>query len=321
MSTSTAVDVVCVGELLWDSLPEGLFLGGAPFNVAAHLAALGVRSAIATRVGVDRLGEEAVRRADAAGVDTTLVQRDAELPTGFVRVEIGPEGDARYEILAPAAWDAFTATDVTHRRCAAARMLVFGTLAQRDERAREAIRRLCDLPLTRVLDVNLRPPHDDPEIVEESLRLANVVKCNEEELRRIDRWGGGGNDDIEPAARTLAERFGSDTVCVTRGAGGAALLHDSVWSEHRGFPVNLVDPVGAGDAFLAGLLHAMLQGQPAAAMLDQANLLGAFVASKRGAIPAHDASELERVAAGMSTADPHGHPLNPLARRAAPTDR
>ena len=297
-------EVVCVGELLWDSLPEGLFLGGAPFNVAAHLAALGVPTAIATRVGSDRLGEEAARRAGEAGVDTTLVQRDPTLPTGFVRVEIAAGGHARYEILAPAAWDAFSAREEVVGRCFEARMLVFGTLAQRDARSRQAILRLCDLPLIRVLDVNLRPPHDDLGIVEQSLRRAEVVKCNEEELRRICGHVGESGDGLETAARRLAQRFGCETVCVTRGPHGAAMLRAGTWTEHPGFAVQLADPVGAGDAFLAALLRALLDDQPPEVMLERANLLGAFVASRRGAIPVQDAREMERIGARRAADDP-----------------
>lgn len=155
-----------------------------------------------------------------------------------------------------------------------------------------------------MLDVNLRPPYDDMPLVEQSLRLAEVVKCNEDELRRIDGRAGAAADRIEAAARRLAERFGCHTVCVTRGARGAAMLHANGWTEHPGFPVHLADAVGAGDAFLSALLHAMMEGRTASAMLEQANLLGAFVASRRGAIHAHDPDELERIAAGAATAGP-----------------
>lgn len=320
MNTDEPARVVCVGELLWDSLPDGLFLGGAPFNVAAHLAARGVRSAIATRVGDDRLGEEAVLRAVGFGVDTSLVQRDPSLPTGLVRVQVGPDADVRYEILAPAAWDAFSADESVIRGCSGAEALVFGTLAQRDERARAAIRDLCELPLLRVLDVNLRPPHDDVETVEQSLWLADVVKCNEEELRRIDGRSGAGEDELREAARRLAERFGCVAICVTRGAEGAALLHEGTWTVHPGYSITLADPVGAGDAFLAGLLQAMLEGRSADEMLAEANLLGAFVASRRGAIPTCDRSELARLASGRAAGGPPGAEVNP-GGSAAPTGR
>ena len=292
-------DVVCVGEVLWDSLPDGLFLGGAPFNVAAHLAALGVRSSIVTRVGDDRLGEEARGRAALAGVDTTCIQVDPELPTGFVSVTVDDEGLASYDIVQPAAWDAISPEDAALEHAAAASVLVFGTLAQRSERSRHTIRRLCELPVLRVLDVNRRPPFDDLTIMEESLRLADVVKCNAVEMERIAGWLGldGSRED---AVRTFAERFGCETVCVTRGQRGADLLHRGEWAAHPGFRITTVDSVGAGDAFLAALLAALLEEAPAAEMLGRANLLGAFVASRPGALPRHDAAALEKIGYGVS---------------------
>src|SRR5436305_1609091 len=124
-------EILCVGELLWDALPAGLFLGGAPFNVACHLRAAGHPVAMVSRVGADRLGDEAVRRAAAYGVDTALIQRDAALPTGFASVTLDAAGNAEYEIHAPAAWDAIEASDALLRRARAARAIVFGSLAQR----------------------------------------------------------------------------------------------------------------------------------------------------------------------------------------------
>lgn len=292
-------DVVCVGEVLWDALPDGLFLGGAPFNVAAHLAALGGRSAIITRVGRDRLGEEAKRRATLAGVEAAHIQVDPELPTGFVAVTVDDDGHVAYEIVQPAAWDAIAHDNAAVEHAAAARVLVFGTLAQRDERSRTSIRRLCELPVLRVLDVNRRPPYDDLTLLEESLRLADVVKCNEAEMERITGWQEL-EGSREEAARTLAERFGCETVCVTRGRRGAALLHRGEWVEHPGFRITMADPVGAGDAFLAALLAALLEEAPAAEMLRRANLLGAFVASRPGALPRHDAAAIEKIGYGQS---------------------
>jgi fructokinase len=278
-------EILCVGEVLWDALPEGLFLGGAPFNVACHLRAAGVPAAMVSRVGDDRLGEEVLRRAVRYGVDVDLIQVDPALPTGFVRVAVDEAGDPRYEILAPAAWDAIEPNDLLLRRAGEARAIVFGSLAQRDAASRATIERLWQVDARMVFDVNLRPPHDDREVVRRSLLRADVVKLSVAELRQVAGWFDL-PDDLHDAVTALAETFECPVVCVTRGSAGAVLWHDGRWSEHEGFKVEVRDTVGAGDAFLAVLLAGLLAGEADAALLQHANLIGAYVATQFGAVPA-----------------------------------
>jgi len=154
-------EILCVGELLWDALPAGLFLGGAPFNVACHLRAAGAAVTMVTRVGNDQLGDEARRRVARFGVSTDLVQVDTSLPTGFVRVTVADDGNAAYDILEPAAWDNLETTRTLLDRADAAQAVVFGTLAQRGGVTRDTLRRILDTRALKVLDVNLRPPYDD----------------------------------------------------------------------------------------------------------------------------------------------------------------
>src|SRR5258705_6263474 len=146
-------EILCVGEVLWDALPEGLFLGGAPFNVACHLRAAGAAVTMVSRVGDDRLGDEVLRRAARYGVGTDLVQTDPDLPTGFVRVSVDASGSPGYEILAPAAWDAIAPTEALRGRAANARAIVFGSLAQRSPISRDTIQRLCGTNALMVFDV------------------------------------------------------------------------------------------------------------------------------------------------------------------------
>lgn len=280
-----SAEILCVGEVLWDALPEGLFLGGAPFNVACHLRAAGVPATMVSRVGDDRLGEEVVRRAERYGVGVDLIQVDPALPTGFVRVAVDDAGNPAYEILAPAAWDAIETTDALLRRALAARAIVFGSLAQRHPTSRATIERLWESPATMVLDVNLRPPYDDREIVRRSLQRADVVKLSVPELERVAEWFRLPGDARETVSR-LAKQFDCTLVCLTRGSGGAALWHDGVWTEHAGFEVEVRDTVGAGDAFLAVLLAGLLGGGSDSSLLQNANLIGAYVATQYGAVPA-----------------------------------
>lgn len=293
---ASGAEVLCVGEVLWDSLPAGLFLGGAPLNVACHLRALGVPAAVVSRVGADRLGREAVRRMAGHRVATDLVQVDPRLPTGFVGVSLDAAGNAEYDIVAPAAWDAIESTDQLLARARRARALVFGTLAQRATATHTTVERLWDSGTLLVFDVNLRAPHYTPRSVERSLHRAGLVKLNDGELRRIAEWFGLPRE-TRAAAEALAERFGCGAVAVTRGACGAALWRDGAWTEHEGFAVEVADTVGAGDAFLAALLAALFEGAGDEAALRRANALGALVASRPGAVPAVEADALAELAA------------------------
>jgi fructokinase len=289
----TPSEILCVGEVLWDALPAGLFLGGAPFNVACHLRAAGLPVALASRVGADRLGDEAVMRAARYGVDTTLVQVDPTLPTGFVRVSIDAAGDAQFDILGPAAWDAIELREELLARAAGARAIVFGSLAQRTAITRGTIERLWDTEAMLVFDANLRPPYVDVTAVRRSLRHASVVKVTEAELRQLASWF-----DLAPAAPkegstptrqivvALVDTFGCQTVCVTRGKDGAAMWRDGRWTEHPGFEVEVRDTVGAGDAFLAIVLAGLLGGADDRSILQHATLIGAYVATQLGAVPA-----------------------------------
>lgn len=286
-------EILCVGEMLWDSLPAGLFLGGAPFNVACHLRAAGVPVAMVSRVGTDHLGDEAFRRAARYGVVTDLLQLDQALPTGLVRVAVDDSGNATYEIVEPAAWDAIAPDDALLERSAAARAIVFGSLAQRNAVSRRTIERMWDTKALMVFDANLRPPHDERGIVRRSLQRADVVKVNDDELRQLASWFDLGKE-LREAAADLAEAFACRIVCVTRGSDGAAMWRDGKWTEHPGFEVEVRDTVGAGDAFLAVMLTGLLNGVEDSALVQHANLIAAYVATQSGAVPADQPEVLAR---------------------------
>ncbi len=280
-------EILCIGEILWDALPDGLFLGGAPFNVACHLQALGHEAAFASRVGDDRLGEEALRRMRLRGLDPGLMQIDDSLPTGFVRVKFGATGEPDYDILEPAAWDAIIFTDALAQHAEHAEALVYGSLAQRARTSRQTLQRLCEAEVLCVFDINLRPPYVDRDVIEQSLRAADVVKLNDAELRRMRGWFGV-PEDPEAAMAALSDAFGCRAVCVTWGGQGARLWAEGECWHHPGYAVEIADTVGAGDAFLAAFLAGLLVGQSGDALIDLANRLGAYVASRPGAFPAYD---------------------------------
>lgn len=286
--------ILCIGEVLWDSLPRGLFLGGAPFNVACHLRMLGEEVTMASRIGDDELGRQILRRLAQKDLSGDHIQIDPQHPTGMVNVTLTQKDQPSYEIVAPSAWDFIEADEALRRGAAAAQVLVYGSLAQRSERSRRTIGTLRRIAPLNVFDINLRPPFIDRGVIEASLTDAHLVKLNDQELRQLSEWFGLGSR-TRPAVGALAERFQCDTVCVTRGAEGALLWHGGEWFEQPGITVEVKDAVGAGDAFLAGLIHTLLAGKNGAAMLRFANALGAYVASRDGATPGLDLAEIGRL--------------------------
>lgn len=287
-------EILCVGEILWDALPDGLFLGGAPFNVACHLHALGEEVAFVSRVGNDTLGEEALRRLRAHGLDADLMQIDDSLPTGFVRVALDATGEPDYEIVEPAAWDAITLSDALEQRAEHATALVFGSLAQRAGTSRQTLQQLCHTDALCVFDVNLRPPYLHRKVVARSLQVADVVKLNDAELQQMKTWFDL-SGDAEATMTDLAATFDCSAVCVTCGGDGARLWKDDHSWFHPGYAAEVEDTIGAGDAFLAALLSGLLNGRSGDAMLDLANRLGAYVASHAGALPSYEVDGLDEI--------------------------
>jgi len=277
--------IACIGELLWDVLPDGRTLGGAPANVAYHLARLGHAATLVTRVGRDEPGDAARAELTAHGLDVASVQVDDALATGAAHVTLDSLGQAEYRFVTPAAFDAIEPPKWTPD------VVVFGTLAQRDARSAATIRRLAATARIGVYDVNLRPPYTSVPVVLASLPMATAVKLSEEEAAVLA--AALGTSAGHPVlARHLNERYGSQLVCVTRGAGGAGLWAGGRWHDAVGIATQTADTMGAGDAFVAAMLAAWLEGRAPADILDRANRLGAYVAARRGAMPEYDASTL-----------------------------
>lgn len=289
---SKSKTIVCIGEILWDGLPAGLFLGGAPLNVCLNLHELGVDTIMVSRVGDDRLGKEATNRLQARGLDTGQIQVDAEHETGFVSVSLSKEGDPEYEIIRPAAWDFINigSEDIGKfsEDCWA---IVYGTLAHRINTQLEI---LSEASCLRVLDMNLRAPHYEKEKVVELLSGSDLLKINEDELRLLQQWFNL-PDSIEQACRTITSSFSCDTVCVTRGSEGALMLFEGDWFDHPGYEVHVRDAVGAGDAFLAALLYGLHNGKAGEDLLPIANAAGALVASRSGATPNYSIGQLQSI--------------------------
>jgi fructokinase len=284
------------GEILWDCLPSGKHAGGAPFNVAAHLAQLGVPVALISAVGRDPLGDEILQVARDKKVDTQFITRvRIGLPTGTVLVTIDSNGNATYELVQPAAWDEIKVSPEALKAVSGSRALTFGSLACRSPYNLEQLDRLLAIegPL-KFFDVNLRPPFADAALVIDLGKRADVLKLNDGELCRLASWVKTGElaaeiatdaPAIALACATLAEATNTSCICVTLAEKGAALWENGKLVTAPAPHVVVRDTVGAGDAFMAGLMVGLTRGSDPHVVLENACRLGAYVASHHGATP------------------------------------
>jgi fructokinase len=277
-----------LGELLWDCFPDHRLPGGAPANVAFHAQQLGLSAATVTRVGSDALGEEICKFLKSQGLSIDLVQRDPLHGTGTVTVEPTPTG-ATYTFLPDSAWDFLELQPELIAAMQSARAVCFGTLAQRSAISRETIHSclaVASADCLVVYDVNLRPPFYERDWIERSLRLARIVKLNDDEVRVLaDMFATGTRNDLDFAQHLLDDQSQLELVCVTRGANGCLAVSRSEAVDIPGIAVQVVDTVGAGDSFTAALIQTRLAGWPLRRSIEFANRVGALVASRPGAMP------------------------------------
>lgn len=288
------IKVLCVGEMLWDLLPSGAVAGGAPMNVALHLKKLGLDAKFAGKVGNDKLGESLKNFLRNNGMDLDLVQTDSQLPTSTVEVTIDSAQNAKFDIIDNVAWDRIEGNEDLLQTCKDSHVLVYGTLASRHAITRSTIFTLIENSGLKLIDVNLRPPYINREIVEQLLYAADIAKLNDDELRTIAGWNHKAFE-LHDLTRWFADKFNFETVCITRGDKGAMINIKGDLIEHPGYKVNVVDTVGAGDAFLAGFIFKYLLGEPIVNTLTFACATGALVASKKGGTPEYSIHEITRL--------------------------
>ena len=277
--------IACFGEMLWDVLPTGKQPGGAPLNVAVHLHNFGLDAQIISRVGHDDLGAELRGFVESKGISTHYVQCGETHLTGVVKANVSDSMEVTYQIVKPVAWDYIQYEAELSQLVETAEAFVFGSLAARHAPSRETLYRLLQQAPFKVFDVNLRPPHYSRDVVNYLLNQADVVKLNHHELAEIMGWFGASPDEAT-ALCWLAERFGLQAVCVTKGAEGAALWVGQQLYRSPGLVVQVQDTIGSGDAFLAALLRGWLAGHAPADYLAFACAAGSLVASYQGATPA-----------------------------------
>lgn len=279
--------IVGIGEVLWDLLPSGRQLGGAPANFTYHATALGADTRLVSRVGRDELGRETLERLGKLGVSTECVEIDDQLVTGSVGVTVSAGGQPHYEIFENVAWDSIQGEATARRAVASADAVCFGSLAQRSAVSRATIQsliRAAPSSALRIFDINLRQHYHSREVIEQSLSLANVLKVNDAELPRLVEWFAL-TGDVRAQIEQLATRFELRAVALTRGDAGSLLFAGGRWSDHPGAPTTVVDTIGAGDSFTAAMTLGLLKGWELDRINDHANRLAAFVCSQAGATP------------------------------------
>ena len=289
-------DFYAFGEILWDCLPSGRHAGGAPFNVTAHLAQIGVSASLISCIGKDAFGDEILKVAQDKGVNTQFITRARiGLATGTVLVTVDANGNATYELVQPAAWDEIRVPAKALEAVSQARALIYGSLAGRSPYNLDQLAKLLEVkgPL-KFFDVNLRPPFADPPLVMELAKRAHVLKLNDGEVGQLAHWLRTGElkpdtprntDAIATACATLAEATNASHVCVTMAEEGAALWDRGNLVTAPAPKIVVKDTVGAGDAFMAGLTVGLTRGMDTRTVLENACRLGAFVASHNGATP------------------------------------
>ena len=288
--------IIGLGEVLWDLLPDGRKLGGAPFNFAFHCRQLGHAAVMVSRVGADEMGRAVREAMRDLGLSDAFVQEDVGRPTGTVTVAMDEQRRHTFTITPDVAYDGLQWDDYMARLLGQALAVCFGTLAQREQASRTSIHRaLAAAPRDAVIvyDVNLRQQYYSRQVIEASLYAARWAKLNKEELavlRQLLNLGGG----TEWAAlTTLRRRYEVELVALTLGEHGCLIQTADEEVAAAGVPTAVVDTIGAGDAFTAGLLACWLEGRPLAEAAAFANRLAARVAASAGGTPRIARAEVE----------------------------
>ena len=287
--------VLSFGELLWDMLPDGPVLGGAPANFSANLSNLGISTALISCVGKDRLGDEALKQLERIGINLDYIQRTGTAPTGTVDVQMNSEGSPSYKINTDVAYDHIQPCEYPTAIFEAVRLVCFGTLIQRSAVAQAALANLLQRTpnALKLLDINLRPDCFSASTVGWSLKQADILKLNDTEVLELSRLLS--DPPLRPDAfcEFIFSNYGIQTILITKGAAGVfARARSGEVVELLGCKVDVVDTIGAGDAFTAGFVFRLLAGDSLRNCCEFGNRLGAFIAGKKGGIVAYNQADL-----------------------------
>lgn len=291
-------EIIGLGEILWDLLPAGRQLGGAPFNFAFHCHQFGHSSLMISRVGADQPGRDIRAAVRALGLADECLQEDPVHPTGTVSVALDEAGKPTYTIHADVAYDFLEWTDELEAKLASARAVCFGTLIQRQPVARATVQRAVRAARKAIVvyDINLRQHYYSRELIEESLGLSRWAKLNDDELEVLTALLGLAGGTPSALLADLRHRYDLEVVALTRGAAGCLVQTRREEVDLPGIPVKVADTVGAGDSFTAALVTYTLEGRNIGEATFYANQLAARVASLPGGTPSILRVEFEREA-------------------------
>lgn len=290
-STQTAAEaryVVGMGEALWDVLPEGKQIGGAPANFAFHVSQFGLPSRVVSAVGDDKLGQEILdtfKQRQLSGVIENV-----PYPTGTVQVTVDAEGVPAYEIKEGVAWDNIPFTDELRQLALETRAVCWGSLAQRSVVSRQTIARFLDtMPneegRLKIFDINLRQGFYTKEILTESMRRCNILKINDEELITVSRLFGYPGIDLKDKCWILLAKYNLKMLILTCGVNGSYIFTPGNVSFVETPKVEVADTVGAGDSFTAALVSSLLKGHTVRKAHERAVCVSAYVCTQHGAMP------------------------------------
>lgn len=280
--------VVGMGEALWDVLPEGKKIGGAPANFAYHVSQFGLPSCVVSAVGDDALGREIVENFTSKGLNQLIAE--VPYPTGTVQVEIDQAGIPQYDIKENVAWDNIPYTDQLESLAKRTKAVCFGSLAQRNVVSRETINRFLDaMPQTDdslvVFDVNLRQGFYNKEILCNSMSRCNILKINDEELVTVSRMFGYPGIDLQDKCWILLGKYNLKMLILTCGINGSYVFTPGNVSFQPTPKVEVADTVGAGDSFTAAFISSILKGKSVQEAHSRAVRTSAYVCTKKGAMP------------------------------------
>ena len=294
---SNKVPMVCFGEVLWDVFPDGTKKpGGAPMNVAYNLQQLGVDCTMISRVGDDANGQELLDQLRSWGMTTDYIEKDNQHPTSTVGLVLDEHNDASYTIFEDVAWDYIPLLEKYKAKVQESEVLVFGSLAMRNEVSYQTLMELVKLAKVKVLDINLRLPHFDLEKATNVLAEIDILKLNKAELNfLIEALEVDIEADEHLRARYIQQRFGIAEIVLTKGSKGANYYRNGSQLHQDAYKITITDTVGSGDAFFAGFLASRFDSNTssdAATIMDMAMATGAFITTKEGACPPYTLTEL-----------------------------
>ncbi|TDW51712.1 fructokinase [Flavobacterium sp. 270] len=299
MNNGKSLRAVSYGEVLWDVFENEKKIGGAPLNVALRMKTLGCEVGMISCVGNDADGIAIIDEVKKLGLETNSIIKSDEFATGLVQVTLNESGSATYNINYPAAWDKIVLNDTAKKIVSEADVLIFGSLVCRDTVSRKALEELLQYHVYKVFDVNLRKPHYSYEVIQKLMESADFIKFNDEELLEIATAMDSPYKSLNENMDFIAQKTNTNALCVTKGKDGASLFWNGKLYHSDGYPVTVVDTVGAGDSFLATLISSLLTRKEPQEAINFACAVGALVAASPGANPEISYKKAEELIAGV----------------------